>query len=105
MVETIEDNSSTCGRMLQGIERLTWKVLKEFLNVENMPVLMTAYHFHVTTLKRNILLLGSLRSHLLSYYNQPQVAFITTKYVIHGDDVRLYHYLVYTKVEVCQVIL
>jgi hypothetical protein len=35
MVEAIEDNSSTCGRVLQSIERLTWKVLKKSLNVEN----------------------------------------------------------------------
>jgi hypothetical protein len=34
MVEVIEENSSTCGRMLQGIKRLTWEVLKESLNVE-----------------------------------------------------------------------
>jgi hypothetical protein len=34
MVEAIEENSSTCGRMLQSIETLTWKVLKESLNVE-----------------------------------------------------------------------
>jgi len=68
MVEAIEDNSSTCGRMLQGIEKLTLKVLKEFLNVESMPILMATYDFHGTTLKRNTLLLGSLRSYLLNYY-------------------------------------
>lgn len=106
MVEVIEENSSTCGRMLQGIKRLTWEVLKESLNVEEHARFNGNLWFSCDNFIKGIdCCLVCLNHTYLITTNQPQVAFITTTYVIHGDDVRLDHYLVYTKVEVCQVIL
>jgi len=102
MVEAIEENSFTCGRMLQGIERLTWKVLKESLNVKKHAPSNGNLCFSCDNFRKGIYYcLVHLDHTYLVTTNQPQVALITTKYVIHGDDVRLDHYLVYTKVEMC----